>query len=322
MHDRIYHPEDIPPPLPDKKRSGIKRTFSSDSSHKGLTHSNTDYGAAGPQPGADTGGMKVEEKIARAYHRDLSWRKVLVRLEPDAHNNICVRRMFSNAYGWPVVKHLVDTHFSSDYAAVTADEHEPSSERAKPITEPVGERGEELKDELPNPVARTDSEVHEAKDGVSELREPKQQSTMGSSVSAGGRGKLSRQDSAQWDDAMFDVTDDEDEDEEEPPLERRRMRTNTSSTGETERGTTDAEVADFLSAEPEKAPEGLGMPTRPEAVVTSQPGMAEEMTAIPSGGTAGVGLGKSVQEQVRKTGEEGGQSGILKDMTRMKIEDR
>jgi hypothetical protein len=55
--------------------------------------------------------MRVEEKIARAYHRDLSWRKVLVCLEPDAHNNMMVRRMFANAYGWPVVKHLCDTHF-------------------------------------------------------------------------------------------------------------------------------------------------------------------------------------------------------------------
>ena len=45
----------------------------------------------------DSGGMKVEEKIARAYHKDLSWRKVLVRLEPDAHNNMIVRRQFANA---------------------------------------------------------------------------------------------------------------------------------------------------------------------------------------------------------------------------------
>ncbi|CRK39869.1 hypothetical protein BN1708_020648, partial [Verticillium longisporum] len=56
--------------------------------------------------------MRVEEKIARAYHRGMAWRKVLVKLEPDAHNNIIVRRMFANAFGWPVVKHLVDAHFS------------------------------------------------------------------------------------------------------------------------------------------------------------------------------------------------------------------
>ncbi|KJZ74461.1 hypothetical protein HIM_06057 [Hirsutella minnesotensis 3608] len=57
--------------------------------------------------------MRVEEKIARSYHRDMSWRKVLVRLEPDAHNNIIVRRMFVNSHGWPVIMHLVDAHFSS-----------------------------------------------------------------------------------------------------------------------------------------------------------------------------------------------------------------
>lgn len=78
--------------------------------------------------GGASGTMKVEEKIARAYHRDLSWRKVLVRLEPDAHNNIVVRRMFANAYGWPVVKHLVDTHFGATYEAMTADDAEGSAE--------------------------------------------------------------------------------------------------------------------------------------------------------------------------------------------------
>ena len=37
-----------------------------------------------------------------------------MKLEPDAHNNIIVRRMFPNAYGWPVVEHLVREHFSHD----------------------------------------------------------------------------------------------------------------------------------------------------------------------------------------------------------------
>ncbi|SPQ19990.1 51641925-fea4-44f5-9baf-6c0363c00152 [Thermothielavioides terrestris] len=60
----------------------------------------------------DTSQMRVEEKIARAYHSGLSWRKVLVKLEPDAHNNIVVRRTFANAFGWPVVQHLVEAHFS------------------------------------------------------------------------------------------------------------------------------------------------------------------------------------------------------------------
>ena len=56
----------------------------------------------------------MEEKIARDWHCDMTWRKVLVTLEPDAHNNIIVRRMFPNAYGWPVVEHLVREHFRRD----------------------------------------------------------------------------------------------------------------------------------------------------------------------------------------------------------------
>ena len=334
FHDRIYHPEDIPPP-PDKKRSSIKRNFSSDDSSKnGLDRSNTDYGAAGPQNHADTGGMKVEEKIARAYHRDLTWRKVLVRLEPDAHNNIFVRRMFSNAYGWPVVKHLVDTHFSSDYAAVTADEHEPSAERAKPIVEPVGEHGEEVKDDIDipsKPVPRTNSEVHEARDDVSDLQAPTQQSSMSSFAGGGGsRQKLGRMDSVQWDDAMFEVTDDDDEDDDINSSVQARYREFSGSGPdppqhhEEQKGTTDAEIAEFLSTEPEKVPDGLELPTKPEPVITTQPGKSPgmEVQAPPSGGTAGVvGLGKSVEEQMspRRGGGKEGEKGILRDMTRMGI---
>jgi hypothetical protein len=77
-------------------------------------------------------GMRVEEKIARAYHRDLSWRKVLVRLEPDAHNNMMVRRTFANAYGWPVVRHLCDAHFGD--GALMAAEAAAARETATPGT--------------------------------------------------------------------------------------------------------------------------------------------------------------------------------------------
>ncbi|KAG7888967.1 hypothetical protein KL936_003354 [Ogataea polymorpha] len=55
----------------------------------------------------------IEEKIARRWHNGMTWRKVLVNLEPDAHNNIVVRRRFANAYGWQVIDHLVENHFSS-----------------------------------------------------------------------------------------------------------------------------------------------------------------------------------------------------------------
>jgi Putative serine esterase (DUF676) len=58
--------------------------------------------------------MKLPERIARDWHYDMSWRKVLVRLQPEAHNNIIVRRMFPNAYGWPVIEHVVREHFLRD----------------------------------------------------------------------------------------------------------------------------------------------------------------------------------------------------------------
>ncbi|RDW83980.1 lipase ROG1 family protein [Aspergillus mulundensis] len=106
LHDRIYHPEDIPPPAVKRRNTAINQ------------HGTVAVDHVSAEDAANDPGLKVEEKIARAYHRGLSWRKVLVRLEPDAHNNIIVRRMFANAYGWPVVQHLVDSHFgprSSDH---------------------------------------------------------------------------------------------------------------------------------------------------------------------------------------------------------------
>lgn len=124
FHDRIYNPDDIPAPSPTKQR-----VMSAGSSHgKGV-----EIGSAS-ETGSSVGdefeaGLKVEEKIARAYHRDLPWRKVLVRLEPDAHNNIIVRRAFTNAFGWPVVKHLVDTHFGHSATAELDDTQLPSADR-------------------------------------------------------------------------------------------------------------------------------------------------------------------------------------------------
>ncbi|KAK4126093.1 DUF676-domain-containing protein [Parathielavia appendiculata] len=98
-----------------------------------------------PEVDIDTSQMRVEEKIARAYHRDLSWRKVLVKLEPDAHNNIIVRRTFANAFGWPVVQHLVEAHFSDAVTARCRDEDEPDVERARDVRLAPGEDGRETK---------------------------------------------------------------------------------------------------------------------------------------------------------------------------------
>ena len=206
FHDRVYHPEDIPPP-PVKRRASLLRAISGDVKD-GRPKSPGDPDRSGNA--VDTGGMKVEEKIARAYHRDLSWRKVLVRLEPDAHNNILVRRMFANAYGWPVVKHLVDTHFADTYSATTADTNEPNEERAKPMGDEVGDHGEEVRAHLQKLHSVTDSERLERDDLVSDMKSPKETTLHTTSR----RPTISRMDSAQWDDRFFATDDDDDDDNE------------------------------------------------------------------------------------------------------------
>ncbi|KAJ5633037.1 hypothetical protein N7490_009376 [Penicillium lividum] len=130
FHDRIYHPDDVPPPLPVKRRT-IAFSSLQDKSTKAPPATPQLRSTSGVPTNLGESGLKVEEKIARAYHRDLTWRKVLVRLEPDAHNNIIVRRMFTNAYGWPVVKHLVDTHFGHTETVETDDVLQQNIERAK-----------------------------------------------------------------------------------------------------------------------------------------------------------------------------------------------
>lgn len=298
FHDRVYHPEDIPPPRTKKKREGLKRSFSSES-RSGPFRVNTDYeGQSRETP--DMSSMKVEEKIARAYHHGLSWRKVLVRLEPDAHNNMVVRRMFANAYGWPVIKHLVDTHFADTYAATTADVDEPNKERARPPTEAVGEHGEEVRADAPGATTRTkrtDSERYEAKDSISELTNLENRS-MNSSIN---RSNISGQDSAQWDDSMFDVTDDDDD---EPDQADDAGHGFFFPRAEPPNGASEAEIAEFLTRSPSPA-------------------------WAPSGGTSSVGLGKSVEERIspgrprRRTVEgQGDGSGDLEDeVTRIRIGD-
>lgn len=154
FHDRIYHPGDIPPPAPVKRRT----------LHIGTSQSKN--AKAEPEPLAELpyashhgrdepeSGLRVEEKIARAYHRDLSWRKVLVRLEPDAHNNIIVRRMFTNAFGWPVIKHLVDTHFGCTSAAKSEDVFDKGVERAKSPMTRTTDSGNEVKGQTDPPLAQ------------------------------------------------------------------------------------------------------------------------------------------------------------------------
>ncbi|KAI5921665.1 putative serine esterase-domain-containing protein [Camillea tinctor] len=194
FHDRVYHPSDIPPP-PLKKRptgslairrktnnqsvpsspkqetsaqSSPSRVSKSNVSHEDSNLSTHDYDDnkhtdpdRDPGDMIDSSNMKVEEKIARAYHRDLSWRKVLVKLEPDAHNNIIVRRMFANAFGWPVVKHLVDAHFSDAAAARMRDEYEQGADRTRPLKESPDVTGAET-------GTQEDAQPHKTKDGAAD----------------------------------------------------------------------------------------------------------------------------------------------------------
>lgn len=224
FHDRVYHPSDIPPP-PLKKRpssssSRRKQPTRSDTAGTGLstaskgsavsplpssstlsttsslapsTHDGDDATPMSPGKDSDNlidnSGIRVEEKIARAYHRGLSWRKVLVKLEPDAHNNIIVRRKFANAFGWPVIQHLVEAHFSDSAVARAPDSLVPGTERAKDMNKAPDSQGGETKKgpegaqldqdkSMPSntlvagphhELDRTPSETREATDKVSEL---------------------------------------------------------------------------------------------------------------------------------------------------------
>ena len=269
FHDRVYYPEDIPPVVGKRVGSGGTGTGTGSVSGGRLARVGTNYGAGG---GGDEGGsvrsgkssgtaassvhssttdgggggvggggggsMKVEEKIARAYHRDLSWRKVLVRLEPDAHNNLIVRRMFANAYGWPVVRHLCEVHFGVE----AGEEEEGGEEKAERNGNGVGDGGGAVPPRdrrrdgegfAAERDARTGSEAQEARDAVADLSVSREgvegrhagstpsstssgKKSAGSAAAAGGAAKppLDRNsvESGVWDDAYFD-DDDEDDDE-------------------------------------------------------------------------------------------------------------
>ena len=254
FHDRVYHPEDIPPPplkrrptssLHLRRRSASNVTSDSVSSPStGISHADSSLSRADyddtkntnpdkdPREVVDGSAMKVEEKIARAYHRDLSWRKVLVRLEPDAHNNLIVRRMFANAYGWPVVKHLCDTHFSDAAVASTRDEDEGSEERAKSENEAPGEGGSETKDDngedskvkMLSKGDRTDSETREARDEVPALNPAPKPSSLGLALAGKGIGvrrptyERTTTESEGWSERDWaDSADDSDDMDDHPP---------------------------------------------------------------------------------------------------------
>ncbi|KJZ79813.1 hypothetical protein HIM_00527 [Hirsutella minnesotensis 3608] len=232
FHDRVYHPSDIPPPPP-KKRSSLMRLKgsqrSSMSGHQSTSNpssptvppnrdesnnvANEQAKSTNTSPErvptevVDESNMRVEEKIARAYHRDLSWRKVLVKLEPDAHNNIIVRRKFANAFGWPVVKHLVDAHFSDSAIARMRNDDEHVGERALDMnqapkedggeTKPISPPKDQIKTRVAGPRKRNDSEAREARDQVPDLRKP-HDSDVPWSPHSGRFGLPERADSVTW----------------------------------------------------------------------------------------------------------------------------
>ena len=286
FHDRVYHPEDIPPPPSRKRTNG--RSFSGESSKSQASTTTSEEG------------MRVEEKIARAYHKDLSWRKVLVRLEPDAHNNIVVRRMFANAYGWPVVKHLCDTHFAYTYSAETRDEDEPAIDRAKAMSKPVREDGEHVKGQetLSPPIERTDSELREVRDELAPLEQsfksPKRMNTADSIRSTC---------SADWENYFEGATSDEDDDNDDRNAVQRFLqlprgaKTPTSPTTPrtpNSAGTSDAEITNFLHGSADAAQpipfveihRGLGASSRQPSKAEKEPDSQqppEGQAVLPSG---------------------------------------
>lgn len=122
MHDKVYHDSDLPPfriddSAEDENKSMIQKlTAKSESITKFAKTKKME---------------RLEEEIAREYHKLMLWRKVLVELKPDAHNNIVVRRRFSNAYGWPVIQHLIANHFDVDGTTTP----EPSEDESMDLSE-------------------------------------------------------------------------------------------------------------------------------------------------------------------------------------------
>lgn len=100
IHDKIYTDADIPEPNSKDETSLLRNT-------------NIFLQTFSPRENDKKDFKELEEAIARRWHDGMSWRKVIVALKPDAHNNIIVRRRFTNAYGWGVIDHLINNHFSS-----------------------------------------------------------------------------------------------------------------------------------------------------------------------------------------------------------------
>lgn len=142
VHDKYYYPRDIPPlkELPPRTTAAKKVVPQTHSARKEEEKERVRLEK-----------VKLEERIARGWHEDMAWRKVLVKLRPDAHNNIIVRRAFANSYGWKVIDHLTEHHFGKS-AAENLEKHKEHSnvpEHTEPGTNKYvnGERHREDIDE-------------------------------------------------------------------------------------------------------------------------------------------------------------------------------
>lgn len=303
FHDRVYHPDDIPPPRVRKQSSRLMRSISGD----GISRQSQD---ADPNA-VDTGGMKIEEKIARAYHRDLSWRKVLVRLEPDAHNNMIVRRMFANAYGWPVIKHLCDTHFANTWAAKTRDEAEPARERALPADAPIApDGGEEVQGQTDKKLPEIGEE--EKRTAGPELPDLK---NCPSNDNLQRPHQIHRMGSIEWDDRYLEGSDDDNSDVDErgfmqrlinphskkgpkqTPLPPRVETQPTTAYTEGHRGLAPSSPTAARSSGP-PAVSLTGGPLSP--LVSNDNSHGVQVTIHSPGGTAEVGLRKSLDDQLAR----------------------
>lgn len=90
VHDKIYTPKMLPPPH-----------YLDRSTFKRIIYPNENIN-------------RIQERIARAWQETMDWRKVLVKIQPDSHNNIVVRRRFTNLYGNVAVTHMVQEHFGTE----------------------------------------------------------------------------------------------------------------------------------------------------------------------------------------------------------------
>lgn len=117
VHDKYYYPHDIPPLKELPRKSNLA---------KKVEHQSHSAKREEEKERVCLEKVKLEERIARGWHEDMAWRKVLVKLRPDAHNNIIVRRAFANSYGWKVIDHLVEHHFA-EAARNNLDNHKSHS---------------------------------------------------------------------------------------------------------------------------------------------------------------------------------------------------